>query len=212
MDAVTLTVVIHGIGMFSLICGGIAAMYFGYRIFGKASKQQAAASVKFSGFHATAKGTGAVIMMTASLWGYCGVKIAPNLTTDINGSKVYSFEVGHQRVTAPALATALSNNQAMQLLPMNASEITSLFDKSLSAQQAIYGDKLAKIQGRWAVIDPAQTSVVTQKDGMLLLSATLKAGDKFANVMFVPKRVGSAVVFTPSAADSSTVVPKEPNQ
>jgi hypothetical protein len=211
MDAVLLTVAVHGIGMLGLICGGIAAIYFGYRTFEHASTQQSTASIKFSGFNATAKGAGAVVMMTASLWGYCGWKIAPNLTTDVYGSKVYSFDVGHQRITAPALATALPNNQAM-LLTMDASELTSLFDKSLSAQKAIYGDKLAKIQGRWAVIDPAKTSVVTQKDGMLSLSATLKAGDEYANVMFVPKRVGSAVVFTPSAADISAVAPIAPQQ
>jgi hypothetical protein len=203
MDAVSLTIIVRGIGMLGLILGGIAAIYFGYRITGAGSPpgRQSTTTFNVLGLKATAKGAGAVIMMTAGVWGYCGVKIAPNLTTDGHGSKVFSFEVENKRITAPALAATLPDSISAGT-KIDAAELTTLFENSLLAQKALSGSKWTTIQGKPATIDPTTISVMMLKDGKLGLATTLKSDDKFAKVTFVPERIGSVLVFTPRAGDN----------
>jgi hypothetical protein len=196
-------------------------LYFGYRVIGSSQSSQPTATFKFLGLNATAKGAGAVIMMTAGLWAYCGVRIAPNLTTDASGSKVYSFQTTYGKVTAPEFAIAAPHafdplNGSIEVgsikLPDGA-KLGTLFKDSVLASQAITGKgSKVTIHGKPAVIDPESTEVIKMADGSVSLS--MSASTRFstsvemAKLTYIPEARGTVLVFVPHAvkpiADSSS--------
>jgi hypothetical protein len=197
MDAVTLTVAIRGAGELALIVGGVYALYSGFRIIRGRSPDRSRATFKILGLSTTAQGVGAVVMTTAVAWAYLGVRMAPNLSTDGTGTKVYSFQTDQGRVTAPALAIASAGTERPS--QSNIADLRQMFKDSVLANQAISaGHTGATVLGRSAMIDPESASAVQQIGNSLLLSAVLKSRDKSAEVTFVAEKRGNITVFLPS--------------
>jgi hypothetical protein len=213
MDAVSLTIGVRGLGMLFLILGGLAALYFGYRVMSSGSASQPTATFKLLGVNATAKGSGAVIMITAGLWAYCGVRIAPNLATNGSESKVYSFQTNEGKVTAPTLAaSALPATDREGLVSrFDNAYLQRLFANSVMANEAFSGERSsATLDGEPASIDARSASVVSE-NGKLLLATFIRSADKSAEVTFIPKLRGDVMMFVPNAVagDSDRAVPKQ---
>jgi hypothetical protein len=195
MDAVTLTVLTHGIGMLLLIAGGLTALYLGYGVIKSPSSQPGTtATFKFIGLTATAKGAGAVIMITAGVWAYLGVKIAPNLAMDRDGgTKIYSFQTDEGKVTAPAFKFA----KVDRTKPWNDTKTLAVFKNYVAANKLVGGKPIATIDGHAAVVEGNDASVGRDAFGGVEVSTMIEARGRLAQLRFAAVEQAGAIAFIP---------------
>lgn len=72
-----MTIIVRAIISVLLITGGISALVFGFILLTRELNQQGTAIIRLGPFEANATGTGAVVMITACLWGVASAWAAP---------------------------------------------------------------------------------------------------------------------------------------
>lgn len=206
VNPTNLTLVIRGLGLMLLIVGGIYALYAGFRIIQRERTGSARATFKILGASFTANGIGAVVMMTAGVWAYLGVRMAPNLAMDPTGNtRVYAFVTEKGRATVPELAAVKSGPSTATLENLDRDGVLRTFKQSVVATQE--GPWLATVQGSPARLDLRAATAEKTADGKWQVLAPLLTGfhpQKYgALITFEPESKGGKTAFVPQKADIS---------
>jgi hypothetical protein len=75
-----------------LIAGGVFALHRGFLTFKTASEPNASTDLKFGNLTISAKSLGAVVMATASFWGFLGYVTAPTMKKDGDSMTISQFQ------------------------------------------------------------------------------------------------------------------------
>jgi len=140
-------------------------------------------------------------MGTAFLWAWAGVAISPNLDKKGDDWKV-SFSAPDLNLKSLSIAASLPT--ADEKVKTDPEELKKLFAIALRNQESTKLEKLVKLNGSLATIDPQSIGSLKSETGQYLVTTEIKTKDRTATLAFEPKFQNSQVIFVPAGIGLST--------
>lgn len=204
MNPISLVIIFKGIGMLTVIIGGIGIARYGFHLYKDGAgmgKDQAA--FELGKIKVKASSAGSIIMSTAFLWAFAGVLLSPNLEKKGEEIKIYSMESHVGEIEAAELTVYTKSSSPLNL---DGESLRKMFKAAMESMSKKTGTPAVKINGQAAHTAAYQIKPDISSDGKKLFSTRAVTNENTeATIDYEAEIYNKKVTFTPTRSLPETI-------